>query len=71
VSRHKANQAQVDKKPKEEIRQALINKIDQYWSSLKQAFNAINLSKSGKIKQWELRYYLKHWGLEPNDTIFN
>jgi hypothetical protein len=28
------------------------------------------MSKTGKIKPSELRYYLKHWGLEPTDEVF-
>lgn len=49
----------------------MVNKIEFQWRTLKKAFHDINLSKSGKIKPWELRYYLKHWGLEPSDQIFN
>jgi len=37
---------------------------------LKKAFSDLNLSKTGKIKPWELRYYFTHWGIETTDEVF-
>ena len=57
-------------KSKEEIETEMIKKFEFQWRTLKKAFADLNLSKSGKIKPWELRYYLKHWGLDPSDKVF-
>ena len=57
-----------------EMMQQLAKKIEFQWKTLKTAFKALNLGKSGKIQRWELKYWCDHWGfsyeLGQFDEIF-
>lgn len=41
------------------------------WKTLRKAFMDLNVEKSGFIEPEELRFYLKHWGLNLTDEQFN
>lgn len=46
-------------------------KMEFQWKTLQGAFKSLNLSKSGKIQRWELKYFMDHWGFEPSATQFD
>ena len=55
----------------DEIKHELGRKIEQQWKTLKSAFKALNLSKSGKIQRWELKFFCDHWGFFMADEQFD
>ena len=58
-----------------ELMMQLAQKIEFQWKTLKRAFKALNMGKSGKIQRSELKYFCDHWGFnceqEQFDEIFN
>lgn len=60
---HQAQQAliQIDF---ESLEKKIIDKIQFQWKTLRKAFMDLNIEKTGKISQRELRFYLNFWGIE-------
>ena len=59
-----------------ELQHAVAQKMEFQWKTLQSAFKYMNLSKSGKIQRWELKYFCDHWGFSTMtdaqfDEIFN
>ena len=54
----------------QEIQEALAKKIEFQWKTLKNAFNTMNLGKSGKIQKWEMKYFINHWGFKMSPEEF-
>ena len=55
-----------------DLERMILDKIFFQWGEMRKAFKGLTqIEKSGKISQMELKYYLKHWGMEQiPDEIF-
>lgn len=53
-----------------EVMAQLAKKVEFQWKTLQSAFKALNLGKSGKIQNWELKYFCDHWGFTTSDEQF-
>ena len=42
----------------------ILEKIKFQWKTLRKAFMDLNIEKTGKISQRELKFYLNFWGME-------
>ena len=46
-------------------------KIYEQWKTMRTAFMAMDVSKSGAITRDDLKFYLGHWGVKTNEEKFN
>ena len=54
----------------EQFKIELVKKVEFQWKTLQSAFKQLNLSRSGKIQYWELKYFCDHWGFLATDEQF-
>jgi len=54
-----------------DIEAKILEKIKFQWKTLRKAFMDLNMGKSGAISKKEFKYYLKFWGLDVTDEVFD
>lgn len=49
----------------------IVSKIYEQWKTMRDAFKALDVSKSGAITDEDLKFFLTHWGVKTSDERFN
>ena len=55
----------------EQMKKLILEKFGLQWSTIKKAFAQLNLEKTGKIRPYELRHILEHWGIVLSQNDFD
>ena len=55
---------------KRDIEAMILEKMKFQWKTLRKAFNDLNIEKTGRISQKELKYFLDFWGIDITQEEF-
>lgn len=55
----------------ENLIEKVVMKIYEQWKTMRKAFIAMDVGKSGAIMPSDLKFYLTHWGVAATEDKFN
>ena len=55
----------------ENLIEKIMEKISFQWKTMRDAFIALDHSRTGSIIKKDLWFYLAHWGVQPTEEKFN